>query len=332
MVTKITDGIYQLKIPIPNNPLENTNVYLMRGVKDCTLIDTGWGDDEAFNALCQQMAEIGVSFQSISQIVVTHAHFDHYGLAGRVKQLSHAKLYMHNADREIFRTRYAVTEEFVRQSEQWFRNNGVPLPKTGIVRMPFGGMGKPVPAQPDVMLNGGETIQCDGFTLKVIWTPGHSPGHICLYEQNCKILFAGDHILPVITPNVSLVPHSEENPLGDFLKSLLLIKNLDVTLVLPAHEAIFNNLPKRVDEIIQHHEMRSTEIMQALDCNKMTAFEISNMITWMPELGGVKFADLMPGDKRAAVSETLAHLRAMSLAHKVIAGNQNGIVYYQRIC
>ncbi len=331
MATKIIDGVYQLKIPIPNNPLENTNVYLIQGVKNCTLIDTGWGGETAFNSLSQQLAEVGVSFQDISQIIATHAHFDHYGLAGKIKQLSNAKIYMHHHDQEIFRTRYAVTEEFMHQSEQWFRINGVPATVPAAIRIPVSGFGRPVLVQPDILLNGNETITSGIFNLKVIWTPGHSPGHICLYEPVHQLLFAGDHILPVITPNVSLTPQSNGNPLGDFLKSLVTVRNLAVTLVLRAHETIFNNLSKRVDEILHHHEMRSEEILKALNHNELTAYELSNLITWMPELGGVKFVDLMPPDKRSAVSETLAHLRAMSILHKITSVNQGSIVYYKDI-
>ena len=82
------------------------------------------------------------------------------------------------------------------------------------VHAPISGFRKPVPAQPDVLLNGDETIASGIFNLKVIWTPGHSPGHICLYEPVHKILFSGDHVLPVITPNISLTPHSDRQPAG----------------------------------------------------------------------------------------------------------------------
>jgi glyoxylase-like metal-dependent hydrolase (beta-lactamase superfamily II) len=331
MTTKIMDGIYQLKIPIPNNPLENTNVYLIQGDNSYTLIDIGWGGEKAFDSLSQQLAEVGVSFNNISQIIVTHAHFDHYGLAGKIKQLTDAKIYMHREDQEVFRTRYVITEESMLQSEQWFRINGVPATIPAAMRMPISGFARPVLVQPDVLLNGGETITSGIFNLKVIWTPGHSPGHICLYEPVHKLLFSGDHILPVITPNVSLTPQSNGNPLGDFIRSLAIIKNLAVSLVLPAHETVFTALSKRADEILYHHEMRRKEILQALNHNEMTAYEISNLITWMPEIGGVKFADLMPFDKRSAVSETLAHLRAMSVDHKVTSVNQGSIVYYKNI-
>ena len=121
MVTQIIDGIYQLKVPIPNNPLEATNIYLLKGDKFFTLIDTGWDSETAFNSLNRQLAEIGVGLPDISQIIVTHAHFDHYGLAGKIKQISNAKIYMHQRDQEIFRTRYAVTEEFLNNVVQWFK-------------------------------------------------------------------------------------------------------------------------------------------------------------------------------------------------------------------
>ena len=331
MVTQIVHGIYQLKVPIPNNPLEATNVYLLKGDKFATLIDAGWDSETAFNSLNRQLAEIGVGFQDISQIIITHAHFDHYGLAGKIKQLSGAKIYMHQRDQEIFRTRYAVTEEFLHKAGQWFRINGVPAAMLRTLHMPISGFREAVPAQPDILLNGDETIASGIFNLKVIWTPGHSPGHICLYEPTQKILFSGDHILPVITPNISLSLYSDGNPLGDYLKSLLTVKNLAVALVLPAHEDVFSNLLERADEILHHHEMRSTEILKVLNHNEMTAYQISNLVTWMPEQRGVNFVDLMPIAKLAAVSETLAHLKAMSIEKKVVSINHDSIVYYKNI-
>ncbi len=328
MVTQIIDDIYQLKVPMPNNPLGNTNIYLVRGDKSYSLIDTGWDSQTALNSLNRQLAETGVSFQDISQIIITHAHFDHYGLAGKIKQLSGAKIYMHQRDQEIFRTRYAVSEEYLQQAGQWFRINGVPAAMLETINTRISGFREPIPAQPDILLNGDETIASGIFNLKVIWTPGHSPGHICLYEPEHKILFSGDHILPVITPNVSLTPRSEGNPLGDYLNSLLTVKRLSVDLVLPAHETVFKNLSERVDEILRHHEVRSAEIVKALNHNEMTAYQVSNLITWMPEQGGVKFTDLAPVAKLAAISETLAHLKAMSVDKKVISITHDAIVYY----
>ena len=181
---------------------------------------------------------------------------------------------------------------------------------------------------PDVLLEDNETINTGVFELKVIWTPGHSPGHICLYEPVQKILFAGDHVLPVITPNISLPPNSNSNPLGDFIISLDKIRDLDVKLVLPAHEITFTDLKKRIDEILHHHELRNLEIIETLNGEQKTAYQIAGNITWMPEFGGVKLADLPPMDRRMAILETLAHLESMRAKDRVAKATHNETIYY----
>ncbi len=324
-------GIYQLRIPIPNNPLEYTNTYLLQGDDGYLLIDAGWGDEEAFQALRKQLAEIGVDLKDISQIIVTHAHRDHYGLADRLRQLSRAKISLHHLEKNVIASRYQNIDEVIHQMEQWLNVNGVPANDLPTSQAAFVGMSRPpAMALPDISLSGAETISVGSFSLRVLWTPGHSPGHICLYESSQKILFAGDHVLPTITPNVSLTPQSTTNPLGDFLNSLNVVKQLDVNLVLPAHEHIFPGLQTRVEEIIQHHKHRNSEILETIKAEPKTAYQISAAITWMPQLGGVRFQDLAPWNKRAAVSETLAHLEAMRVDGRVDKSTGDSIIYYQR--
>jgi glyoxylase-like metal-dependent hydrolase (beta-lactamase superfamily II) len=330
MATAIIPGINQLTIPLPLNPTIHTNDYLVKGDEGYLLIDTGWNTDEAFKTLNDEITGTGVTFKEIKTIIVTHAHPDHYGLTNRVHELCGAKIYMHYLDEEILRTRYAITEEYARRSEDWFYSNGVPRNELPVIRPISGGQKTPfLPRQPDILLKGGETISNGPFDLKIIWTPGHSPGHICLYESKNRLLFAGDHILPTIMPNISLPPGSRSNPLADFIKSLEAIRDLDVTRVLPAHENVFYNFKQRIDEIIEHQAVRSVEILEKLGTGAKTAYEICNVITWMPEYGGVKFKDLPPFDRRAAVSETLAHLRAMTVIGKIQVTELDNILYYQ---
>ncbi len=329
-MTEIRPDIHQLQIPIPNNPLGYTNIYLVQDDDGYLLIDAGVNTEEALESLKKQLAEISIGFEDITRIVVTHSHRDHYGLSGRVKQLSQAKILVHHLARDTLRSMQANTEERSPQMELWLRLNGVPsfdlseFQRTASRIPPF-----IILVMPDVVLHGGETISAGLFNLKVVWTPGHSPGHICLYEPAQKILFAGDHVLPVITPHVSLQTQSEGNPLADFLNSLQVVKQLDVNLVLPAHEQIFTNLQTRVEEIIQHHEQRNLEILKAIKAEPKTAYQISNEITWMPELGGVRFQDLALWHKRMAVSETLAHLKAMEVDGKVTTFSRDSIIHYR---
>lgn len=329
-MTEILAGIHQLQIPIPNNPLDCTNIYLLQGDSEHLLIDAGWSSEEALQSLREQLDEIDVEFNDISQIIVTHAHFDHYGLANRLRNLCQAKVALHHIDKELLAPMFSDVSEFIRQAQRWFHVHGIPEEELRAPRTAFTGI-KSAPAliPPDINLLGGHTISNGAFNLQVVWTPGHSPGHICLYEPSQKILFSGDHVLPIITPNVSLQPNSNDNPLSDFINSLNLVKQLDVSLVLPAHEHLFTDLPTRVDEIIQHHEQRNAEILDAINTEPKTAYQISARITWMPELGGFRFHDLAPGDRRMAVSETLAHLAAMRIDGRVVEFRQDDIIYYR---
>lgn len=329
-MTEIIPGIYQLKIPIPDNPLEYTNIYLVRGDDGYLIIDAGWNDEKAFQSLEKQLAEIGVDFKDISQIIITHAHRDHYGLADRLRQLSQAKISLHHLEENVIAPRYQNIDEVIHQLGQWFRSNGVPDNELPTLQTPFAGMSRPPAlALPDTNIGDGEEIAIGVFNFRVLWTPGHSPGHICLYDSAQKILFSGDHVLPIITPNVSLQPQSDFNPLADFLDSLNKVKQLDVTLVLPAHEHIFSNLQTRVDQIVQHHQQRNLEILETVKFEPKTAYQIANEVTWMPELGGVKFRDLAPFDKRMAVLETLAHLEAMRVDGRVDKSPRDSIICYQ---
>ncbi|MDP3880275.1 MAG: MBL fold metallo-hydrolase [Dehalococcoidales bacterium] len=328
-MTEIIPGIYQMPIPIPNNPLGYTNTYLIRGNGECLLIDTGWNNEETLQSLQDQLAEIGVGFKDISRIIATHAHPDHYGLAGRLRELSSASIALHSLEEKLITSRYLNADETLRQTGEWLRVNGMPsseLPATQTG--PAGARRFGAATLPDIILHGGEDIAIGGFNLKVLWTPGHSPGHICLYEPAEKILFSGDHVLPVITPHVSLQNQSGNNPLVNFLNSLNEVKQLDVKVVLPAHEHLFADLPKRVAEIFQHHEHRNSEILEAIKTGPKTAYQISAAITWMPSLDGVRFQNLAPWDKRMAVSETLAHLEAMRTDSRVDKIPRDSIIYY----
>jgi len=324
-------GIHQLKVPIPNNPLENTNVYLVPGGGGYTLIDAGWNSPQAFVSLRDQLAGIGVAIQDIAQILVTHAHHDHYGLAGRLRDLSGATVALHERDRDLLTPPRSDPDDHLRRVEEWYRSNGVPDSDLPAARM-FAAMRRTgTSVLPDTIFSDGDIIPAGDLRLRVVWTPGHSPGHVCFYEPERRLLFAGDHVLAVITPNVSLQPLAENNPLADFLTSLRKVRRLDVALALPAHEHLIDDLPARIDQIIEHHEFRNGEILAALDREPKTAFQVAGLITWMPELGGVRFDDLAPPDRRMALSEALAHLEAMRADDRVSRTSRNGLTLYRRI-
>jgi glyoxylase-like metal-dependent hydrolase (beta-lactamase superfamily II) len=329
---EIEPGVYQLQLPLPNSHLGYVNAYLAQGDKDngYLLVDTGWNTEEAFDSMKKQLAEIGTNFKDISRILVTHVHPDHYGLAGRLKQLSHAQVYLHEQERDLIKARYIDMNGLLQQTAQWLHVNGAPPNELADLQTASLRMLKFVtPVLPDVTLYGGETITTGYFSLKVLWTPGHAMGHICLYESTKKLLFSGDHILPTITPHIGLHPQSSSNPLGDYLNSLNRLKQLDVKLVLPGHEHPFTDFKPRIEELIQHHKRRNSEILGTLNSDSKTAYQIATEISWMSDTNGVGWVKLDSWDKRMAVLETLSHLEAMRANKKVDKFAQDSIIYYR---
>ena len=183
---EVTPGIYYLPLPVPNSDLAHINTYLVRGDNECLLIDTGWNTAETFDSLKKQLAEIGVHFKDISRIIITHVHPDHYGLAGRLKQLSRAKIAVHHLEKDLIDARYINMASLLTRLAHSLQINGVPANDLFQMQTASVDMIRWVNATlPDTTLHGGETLPFGSFSFHILWTPGHSPGHICLYEPQC---------------------------------------------------------------------------------------------------------------------------------------------------
>jgi glyoxylase-like metal-dependent hydrolase (beta-lactamase superfamily II) len=323
-------SIERLKLPMPlkDRSLTHINVYLVEGDSEhgALLVDTGWDSDDTFAYLKQALAD-----RPVGQIVVTHTHFDHYGLANRLKQYCNARVYMHELERDIIQSRYINMDELLKEVALSLQVHGTPpdeLDQLRAASLPMRQFVTPTP--PDVTLHGDETITTGYFNFKVLWTPGHAPGHICLYEPDKKILLSGDHILPTITPHVGLHPQSGGNPLGDYLASLNRLKELEVKTVLPGHEQPFNTFRSRVEAIIQHHRFRNSQILGALNSKSKTAYQIAHEITWVDDINGVSLDKLDHWNQRMAILETISHLEAMRANREVDSFSRDDIIHYQR--
>jgi len=158
-------------------------------------------------------------------------------------------------------------------------------------------------AMPDLLLEDGDELGLATWDLKAIWTPGHSPGHLCFYDATRRIALTGDHVLPRITPNISLQPQRRD-PLADYLDSLMKVRDLEADEVLPAHEYRFRGLATRVDQLIAHHGMRLDEIIAALVVSPgSTCWELAAKLTWSRS-----WEETQGFLRRAATGETFAHL------------------------
>ena len=262
--------------------------------------------------------------------MVTHIHPDHYGLAGRIRELSKADLSFHRLERLYIESRYGDADDLLEEMHEWLRVNGTPAGE--LDRLNFGSMGmleRVKIAFPDRTLDGGEEIPCGRFAFRVLWTPGHSTGHICLYDGQNKVLLSGDHVLPHITPSVGLHVRAASNPLADYLDSLRLIGKLQAELVLPGHGEPFHGLPERTQALIAHHQRRLDEVVSLLARepeHPLTGYEIASRMAWSRRR---TWDDLSGFERRLAVTEALAHIELLHARGRVEKTYAEGAILYQ---
>ncbi|MFD0682949.1 MBL fold metallo-hydrolase [Actinomadura fibrosa] len=301
------DGLWSVPVPIPGNPLAYTLVYALESPRGPVLIDAGWEHEDAWAALRDGLAGFGLDVADVHGVVVTHFHPDHAGLAGRVREASGAWIGMHHADAEIVRMFRSVVAEGTHGAIETaaLRRAGADEAE---LRAPGARERVDPPAAPDRELADGDLVDLPGRRLRVVWTPGHSPGHICLHLEEGDRIFTGDHVLPRITPHIGLYPYDlpAVDPLGDFLGSLGKISGMDADEVLPAHQYRFTGLTGRVREIIDHHEERLAEMTALLSSRPVTLWELTAGLTWRHP-----WEEMPLQARRMAAGEAAAHLRVL---------------------
>ncbi len=171
----------------------------------------------------------------------------------------------------------------------------------------------------------GDSIEVGDYSFRCIETPGHSPGHMCLYEAKKKILVSGDHILFDITPNITFWIE-QDNSLKEYLASLEKVYALDVNLVLPGHRNILNDHKRRITELQEHHKNRLNEVLSALEDGDKTAWEVARYITWDIDISSW---ELFPAvQKFFAIGETIAHLDYLETDGSIMRRERDKKVLY----
>ena len=305
-VELVHPGVWSVPVPIPNNPLGYTLVYAFETPRGPVLVDAGWNTDRSWTALAEGLNQAGMDVGSCYGVLVTHFHPDHHGLAGRVRDASGAWLAIHPQDAMVI-THWPTPDEWLMQSVMILLDAGAS--EDDLAALPNAGSpGLRPPATPDRLLADGERVDVPGRDVVAIWTPGHTPGHCCLYDRDARLLLTGDHVLPKISPHIGLYDEDEpsSDPLGSFIDSLRKVAPYDVDVVLPAHEYRFTDLAGRVEALIEHHRERLDAVLTRLREGPASVWEIALVLPWNRPWDEIK--GLM---RRAAIHETLAHVRAL---------------------
>ncbi|MBL8178129.1 MAG: MBL fold metallo-hydrolase [Bryobacterales bacterium] len=292
----IADGLWQLRLPLPFE-LDHVNVYLIALRHGYMLVDCGLGTEESWAELTAQLASIGVELHQIREIFLTHTHPDHVGQARRLLDLTGARLHMHAAELDQL-TRIARSAGKPLWLDEVLHRAGVPEDLIERIEGSFERIRRNfVELIPHRILTGEERIATRAAELELVLTPGHSPGHLCLYDRAHRTLLSGDHVLQFITPNIGWLP--EHDALGEFYLSLDRIAACPADRILPGHGAVFTGLDDYVARTKAHHDKRCRQIVDALRDTPKTAHALVSDLWSRP---------LAPFHHRFAVFEVLAHL------------------------
>ncbi|MFF4346383.1 MBL fold metallo-hydrolase [Streptomyces sp. NPDC001530] len=317
-------GVRSIEVPIPDNPLGHTLVYVVDTDRGPVLIDTGWDDPDSWDTLAEGLLACGTRVSEIHGVVITHHHPDHHGLSGKVREASGAWIAMHAADASIVRrTRENRPERWFAYMAAKLAASGAPEEHVAPLREARTSVRRPstlpgfTPALPDREIVPGELLALPGRRLRAIWTPGHTPGHVCLHLEEDHPdrlpghgrLFSGDHLLPRITPHIGLYEDPDDatvtDPLGDYLDSLERVGRLDPAEVLPAHQHTFADASSRVRELLAHHEERLTGLLSLLS-TPLTPWQLAERMEWNRPWDQIPY-----GSRNIAVSEAEAHVRRL---------------------
>lgn len=304
LIKRLIPGVFKIQLSMPFR-MDHVNVYILEG-RPLTLVDTGPMMDGIEEDLSQALGRIGHRPSRLERIILTHTHPDHMGLAARLKAASGAELVCHRlAVPKVTDYRGAVLRE-MEELIELSRMLGLSpdLMRTN-QRMMDAWLEVAGSTTVDVEVEGGELLEGEPFTLRVIYTPGHSVDHIVLYMPEYHLIITGDLLLDKITPNPDVLPSRDKgmkSGLPDFLKSISALTDLPVIQALPGHGNCISDFRGRIADILIHHEQRKRYIVANLRGRQMTILEMGLDLIRFVE------AEMSPTNIFLSMREVFGHL------------------------
>lgn len=327
--------MYRIALPLPNDSLRAVNVYLLRTPDGVLLIDGGWALAASIDRLTASLRELELGLTDITRFLVTHVHRDHYTQAVALRRqlgvpISLGTGEQANLARIIDATRTGRAPFGFEHVER--AGGQLLLAQLSAASNGAGPQDEPADRDdwefPDFWLTDGEELRAGERRLRVISTPGHTTGHVVFHDAEAGLLFAGDHVLPHITPSIGFEPERPAFPLRDYLSSLRVMLTLPDATLLPAHGPVTGSVHQRVTELLGHHAERLDASAAVIAAGAGTGFEAARALTWTRRRR--PFAELDLFNQVLAVAETAAHLDVLVLQGRLrSATGPDGIEIYQ---
>jgi glyoxylase-like metal-dependent hydrolase (beta-lactamase superfamily II) len=331
---EVAPGIHRIPLPLPSDGLKAVNVYVIETEQGLTLVDGGWAISEGRAALAQGLRQLGRGFTDIRRFLVTHVHRDHFSLAAALGREFGAEVVLGSGERETLDLMLGRTPAHELPMVTQLRETGAADLADLFAEHPASSPGSEGRDErslrhPDSWLEGDVAVRVGERTLDAISTPGHTRGHYVFAEQGAGLLFAGDRVLPTITPSIGFEPAAVDQPLRDFLGSLAKVRALPDLVLLPAHGPVAPSVHARVEELLAHHEHRLALCLAALDGAGRTAYDVAHDLPWTRHEHS--FTTLDRFNAALAAMETKAHLELLvARGQAVRTGTPEGIVFSAR--
>jgi glyoxylase-like metal-dependent hydrolase (beta-lactamase superfamily II) len=316
---ELPGGILRFTLPMPP-PLGHVHVWLIPTGNGWAMFDAGFPSPQGVDKLETQIQPLLCDGRRLEAVFISHYHPDHTAFAGRLQHAFGCDVYIHEADwqrmqliqemresddgsGDTYRRRFSGGWAESLNDHEFEGEQSSDARDSMFSKMREAMQDIDLPMPEPSLLQGGETIEIGGRQFEAIWTPGHTEGHLCVRDVDQNALFTGDHLLGRITPHIGMWPDQERSPLPDFERSLGLVQELNASIALPAHEAIIEHPAERAIEILEHHQVRRQDMLNAVAEGNQTVKDIA--IRTFPKRAKDRMQLTM------AMSETVAHLEAL---------------------
>jgi glyoxylase-like metal-dependent hydrolase (beta-lactamase superfamily II) len=323
----VARGVHRIPLPLPNDGLRAVNVYAVADGDALTLIDSGWALAQAREQLSAALNSIGAGLGDVRRFLITHVHRDHYTQAVALRREFGGRIYLGEREQTTLKMIMSPDRPPLESQLEQLIDCGAKPVRDALLAV----FGQHHPATeewdaPDEWIGASTDVTLTDRPLRALATPGHTQGHVVFVDEPGGLLFAGDHVLPHITPSIGFEPAAGSLPLRDYLDSLRLVRALPDLRLLPAHGPVADSVHDRIDELLAHHDARLDATAVAITRGAGTAYEAARALTWTRRER--RLDDLDPFNQMLAVLETVAHLDLLALQGRVRKERIDGMTGY----
>jgi len=327
--SEIAPGFWRLPMPIPGHTLGGVCAFLVQDRDGYALIDSGMDIPSCVETLEEHLALLRVPLPAIHTVVATHCHPDHLGQAARLRARGGTRVWLHALDAPLVHPAHPRGDADLDALVVWLARHGFPPDEAEDARSAVdAGQSERYLLEPDRLLEGGETFAVGPYHFEVFWTPGHTPGHVCLYESTRRLVLTGDHLFAKAAPNVRLMSFSPIDTMGRYVESLNRLAKLPAERALPAHGDPFAPVADRAHEVVRHQLDRRDRLRGMMTDHPQTAYQLAQVV-WGP--GARTTWDTFHGRLRRNAALTLAaHLEQLAVDGEIARREEDGVVGFTR--